>query len=162
MESKTIAELVVLCRQRGIKGYSGLVKGDLIKLLQGQYVSRDSKSVPSRVRHALWRLHFTTLDGACYVCGALISFDNFEAGHVVARKHGGAAALHNLKPICSACNRSMGAMDLEEFKRSLERRECPACKNEGFQRGFGARYCECRLGKFLRENEPAYFSKKRL
>lgn len=159
MENKTIAELIVLCRQRGIKGYTGLVKGDIIKLLEGRYVPRESKAVSSRVRNALWRLYFNTLDGNCYVCSALISFDNFEAGHVVARKNGGASALHNLKPICGACNRSMGTMNLEDFKLTLEQSECIYCRNGGFLPGFGARFCTCKLGRDLEARAPPYFNK---
>jgi hypothetical protein len=48
---------------------------------------------------------------------------SFESGHVEAAARGGRATLSNLRPICSSCNRSMGAnrMDLRKYKPDMNR-----------------------------------------
>ncbi len=79
------------------------------------------KAIPKRVRDELWRLHSESLDGTCYVCDGAISFDKFEAGHVIAKSKGGSNNIDNLKPICSPCNKSMGMSNMEEFKEMLKK-----------------------------------------
>lgn len=59
--------------------------------------------------------------GPCHACGRLISQQEFECGHVVAVAHGGSDGLDNLRPLCRACNRSMGTKTLDEFKDELAR-----------------------------------------
>ena len=56
--------------------------------------------------------------GPCYVCRTSISIWDFECGHVVAESNGGETTLNNLRPICGVCNKSMGTMDLEEYKKT--------------------------------------------
>jgi hypothetical protein len=50
------------------------------------------------------------------IYGNIISQHIFECGHVISEKNGGNVTLDNLRPICSSCNKSMGVMNLEEFK----------------------------------------------
>ena len=42
---------------------------------------------------------------------------SFECGHVVSEKNGGKPTIDNLRPICSFCNKSVGTMNMEEFKK---------------------------------------------
>ena len=54
----------------------------------------------------------------CLCCKkALISNTNFEVGHVISEKNGGEIKLENLKPICRACNSSMGVMNMNEYMK---------------------------------------------
>lgn len=62
----------------------------------------------------------TLENGKCYCCGEGISYLNFECGHVIPVALGGETTLKNCKAICGECNRDMGTMNLEEFKKLLE------------------------------------------
>lgn len=57
--------------------------------------------------------------GPCHACSRVISQQEFECGHVIAVANGGKNAIDNLRPLCRACNRSMGTMTLEEFRSVL-------------------------------------------
>ncbi len=74
------------------------------------------KRIPSALRAKVWRNHFPIyLNGECLVCSRLISYDNFECGHIVAESMGGKTVESNLRPICTSCNRSMGKCNLNKF-----------------------------------------------
>ena len=47
-------------------------------------------------------------------------YENFECGHIIPVSKGGTNIVSNLKPICSACNKSMNNSNLEEFKAQLQ------------------------------------------
>jgi hypothetical protein len=40
---------------------------------------------------------------------------NFEVGHVISEKSGGTHEINNLRPICFACNHSMGSENMIDF-----------------------------------------------
>ena len=73
--------------------------------------------IPSAVRNALWTDYFgKSTQGTCMCCNREeITIFNFEAGHIISVKEGGTNHLSNLKPICSHCNRSMGAKNMDDF-----------------------------------------------
>jgi len=76
------------------------------------------KQIPQSLRDELWKNHFgDRFEGKCFVCKNLMGKDNFEAGHVISIKEGGTDTLDNLRPICITCNRSMGAENLNDFKK---------------------------------------------
>ena len=45
-----------------------------------------------------------------------IKMNSFHCGHVLAVVNGGKTSVDNLRPICAACNLSMGTENLEDFK----------------------------------------------
>lgn len=79
------------------------------------------KCIPSSLKTAIW----ITYNGECFKskchvswCHNTITVFNFEAGHDIPESKGGATCLDNLKPICSACNKSMGNMyTISEYSR---------------------------------------------
>lgn len=93
---------------------------------QTTIVEHDTRSVrarkeriPEAVRQAVWNKYIgvNEVSGECFVkCGAPIHMSNFECGHVEAEAVGGKLTVGNLRPICSKCNKSMGVMNLIEFK----------------------------------------------
>jgi hypothetical protein len=102
-------------------------------------------SVPKAVKDRLWDITFgqDAGQGKCYVCDTIINSKRFEAGHIISVKYGGPTTLNNLKCICSTCNKSMGAKNLEDFKKTyfpaiskkikLETNTCQCChKNINF------------------------------
>ena len=76
------------------------------------------KSCPKAVKEAVWRKYNgNKMNGKCYVCQVKITFTNFEVGHNKPYSKGGEWTVANLRPICRSCNRSMGTMTIEAFKR---------------------------------------------
>jgi hypothetical protein len=74
---------------------------------------------PKAVKEAVWKIYFgNNMIGKCYVCGAEITFTNFELGHNKPHTKGGKWVVENLRPLCRTCNRSIGdKMTVEAFKK---------------------------------------------
>lgn len=80
--------------------------------------AKKRSSCPKAVKESVWRKYFgNKMTGKCYVCKKPINFTDFEVGHNKPFSKGGTWNLNNLRPICRTCNRSMGTMTLETFKK---------------------------------------------
>ena len=80
--------------------------------------SKKRTSCPKAVKEAVWLKYFGhKMNGKCYVCGRPISYMSFEVGHNKPFAKGGKWNINNLRPICRTCNRSMGTMTIESFKK---------------------------------------------
>ena len=79
------------------------------------------RKLPAAVRMAVWNrwIGYEMGVGACYCCGRKVAQQDFECGHVIASSRGGAGTVDNLRVLCRTCNRSMGAGDLYEFRRTF-------------------------------------------
>ena len=81
------------------------------------------KSVPKVVKDLSWN-KWVGEDIArtkCMCCGLNeIRMNSFHCGHVLAVANGGKTSIENLRPICSACNLSMGTENMEDFKKRCE------------------------------------------
>ena len=79
---------------------------------------KKKQSIPKNVRIIIWN-HYIGEDiikHKCLCCKkALISNTNFEVGHVTSEKNGGTHEINNLRPICFACNHSMGTENMIDF-----------------------------------------------
>lgn len=76
------------------------------------------KSIPKKIREDAWNKHvgINKNEVLCLCCRtSKITAFTFHAGHVVSDARGGAITVDNIRPICSACNLSMGARDMREF-----------------------------------------------
>ena len=40
----------------------------------------------------------------------------FECGHIIAESKGGKTNISNLRAVCTKCNRSVGAQNMDEYK----------------------------------------------
>jgi len=80
---------------------------------------RKRKRIPKAIKERVWAKYIgmNKPEGRCYACERPIHFTNFEVGHNRARSKGGSDNITNLRPICRSCNRSMGTMSIENFKR---------------------------------------------
>jgi hypothetical protein len=77
------------------------------------------KKIPQTVRNSLWsKTYNDNINGKCYVCNGDITIHTFHAGHKTSVKSGGTNNINNLEILCPSCNLSMGAQDLEEFKKT--------------------------------------------
>ena len=81
-------------------------------------LKKKKQSIPKNVRIIIWN-HYIGEDiikHKCLCCKkALISNTNFEVGHVISEKNGGTHEINNLRPICFACNHSMGTENMIDF-----------------------------------------------
>jgi 5-methylcytosine-specific restriction endonuclease McrA len=73
------------------------------------------RPIPKAIRNELWKSNFNGVNGNCYVCSRPISFDKFEASHIIPYSKGGSNSSNNLKPCCQACNRSMGIRNMNDY-----------------------------------------------
>lgn len=76
------------------------------------------KQLGKAERNAVWNTYIGISYGIseCYLgCGNPISQQNFECGHIISVATFGDNSLDNLRPICSACNKSIGTMNMHEF-----------------------------------------------
>src|SRR3989338_543656 len=75
------------------------------------------RPIDKNVRHLVWtKYNKSSLSGKCYACKTPITFQHFHVGHNKAVAKGGKDNINNLRPICSSCNNSMGAMSIERYK----------------------------------------------
>ena len=92
-------------------------------------VKTKKKSIPKAVKDLSWNKWVGDDIGKtkCMCCGVNeIKMNSFHCGHVIAEAAGGKATVDNLRPICSACNLSMGTENLEDFKRRCGFTDTPA------------------------------------
>lgn len=75
--------------------------------------------IPATVRNIVWTNHIGSVKtGKCWCCKVEdISTANFDCGHVISEKNGGQVVIENLRPICGHCNKSIGSMNMEDFKK---------------------------------------------
>lgn len=79
---------------------------------------KKKQSIPKNVRIIVWN-HYIGEDiikHKCLCCKKVtIANTNFEVGHVLSEKNGGTHEINNLRPICFACNHSMGFENMIDF-----------------------------------------------
>lgn len=77
------------------------------------------KAIPKRIKDITWNLWMGKEKGeaGCFVCTETINSKHFDCGHVISEKKKGKTTPTNLRPICSACNKSMGTKNMREFAR---------------------------------------------
>jgi hypothetical protein len=78
---------------------------------------RNSKKVPQSVKNVAWSRYVGEVYSAYCICCQTeeIKSTNFHAGHIVSHANGGLAIVNNILPICSVCNLSMGARNMDEY-----------------------------------------------
>lgn len=78
------------------------------------------KAVPKVVKDLSWNkwIGEDVARTKCLCCGVNeIKMNSFHCGHVLAEANGGTTTVDNLRPICAACNLSMGTANLDDFKK---------------------------------------------
>lgn len=82
-------------------------------------VKTKKKSIPKVVKDLSWTkwVGDDVAKTKCLCCGINeIKMNSFHCGHVVADANGGSTTVENLRPICAACNTSMGTENLDVFR----------------------------------------------
>jgi len=88
------------------------------KRLEKEELKKTRKSIPKSLKNLVWNKCIGKEKGLgeCDVCKCEIDSKNFDCGHIISVKEGGDTNESNLVPLCSPCNKSMGAQNLTEFK----------------------------------------------
>jgi len=89
-----------------------------LKKLEKEEAKKKKQSIPKQVRVIVWN-HYIGEDiikHKCLCCKKVtITNTNFDVGHVLSEKNGGTHEINNLRPICGACNHSMGSENMVDF-----------------------------------------------
>jgi len=79
------------------------------------------KPLPACVRFNVWN-HYIGEDINKHLClcckKGLITYREFQVGHVISVRDGGTDEINNLRPICAPCNHSMGCKNMIEFVKT--------------------------------------------
>jgi len=79
---------------------------------------KGKKVIPKHVKTLVWNKYIGSdkAKAPCMSCRQEeIGIRSFHCGHVIAEAKGGDMTINNLRPICAACNASMGTMSMNEF-----------------------------------------------
>jgi hypothetical protein len=95
----------------------------LDELLEIESKNKKKERIPHAFKIEVWNFHIGKEKGIalCYCCEKEIDSKHFECGHIISEKNGGVLSIDNLRPICDLCNKSMGSMNMDEFKAMLAR-----------------------------------------
>jgi hypothetical protein len=80
------------------------------------------KKIPKQIKTLVWNEYIGAEfpQGRCYCCKKeKIDQRNYHCGHVIAESKGGDLNMKNLRPICAACNASMGTQSMNEFTKTF-------------------------------------------
>ena len=96
-----------------------------VQIIFGGISSQQSykkKHISSRLRQLVWKQYapVNSMVSECFLCQEVIQFESFHCGHDIPESKGGETNLSNLRPICSACNLSMGTKTMQEMKTLLK------------------------------------------
>ncbi len=79
---------------------------------------KKKQQIPKQIRSIIWNLYIgdDMIKHKCLCCKKVtITNTSFEVGHVISEHDGGTLEVNNLRPICSACNKSMGTMNMRDY-----------------------------------------------
>jgi hypothetical protein len=88
------------------------------RIAQEKEQKKKKQIIPKNVRTIIWNLYIgdDIIKHKCLCCKKVtISNTGFEVGHVISEKDGGTQEVNNLRPICGACNNSMGTMNMRDY-----------------------------------------------
>lgn len=91
---------------------------------KGKKTKYKKKQIPKAIRCLVWRTYCGKIFTAnCFCCNDDLEYDDYVCGHVISEKNGGETTVKNLRPICSLCNTSMGARNMDEFIETYKLKE---------------------------------------
>ena len=76
------------------------------------------QAIPKSIKKIVWDTYVghDIIKHRCLCCKRVtIDNTNFHCGHVISEKDGGTLETGNLRPICAACNHSMGTENMIDF-----------------------------------------------
>jgi len=101
------------------------LESDIKIITEKKIIIHQKTKIPKKLIHeslktGVWNRYIGAEKGSapCTVCKQTqITQREFDTGHVIAEINGGATHIENLRPICRKCNLSMGAQNMEVFRK---------------------------------------------
>ena len=89
------------------------------EMLYDKKPTKTKRPIDKNTRDAVWIKYMgNKVEGKCYCCKIrTIHITHFQVGHNKARAKGGKDNISNLRPICGPCNRGMGTMSIETYRK---------------------------------------------
>ncbi len=88
---------------------------------QEHMLSIDSYQVSKKIKNEVWKEEFgDIIKGECYCCEEIITFNDFETGHIISPIFGGVDNIENLKILCKSCNKNKGIQNVLNYKKLFE------------------------------------------
>ncbi len=112
MEKQRIEE------QKQLEEQKRLEEEKQIEELKKKDEKKKKQQIPKQIRSIIWNLYIgdDMIKHKCLCCKKVtITNTSFEVGHVISEHDGGTLEVNNLRPICSACNKSMGTMNMRDY-----------------------------------------------
>jgi hypothetical protein len=99
--------------------YAGeAIKADIKEPIQIAVPIKKKIAIPKKVKIDVWNTYISPNINShlCLCCKkTIIQITDFQLGHVQSEKDGGTTEIGNLRPICSACNFSMGTTNMIDY-----------------------------------------------
>lgn len=99
--------------------YAGeAIKADIKEPIQIAVPIKKKITIPKKVKIDVWNTYISPNINShlCLCCKkTIIQITDFQLGHVQSEKDGGTTEIGNLRPICSACNFSMGTTNMIDY-----------------------------------------------
>lgn len=102
-----------------VKEILRIEKGVIVKKTKS--AEKKKTPIPKKIKVDSWNVHVGNGRSEVYcICCRSNKIDtfNFHAGHVMSEANGGRVTVDNIRPICSACNLSMGSRNMDEFMKT--------------------------------------------
>jgi len=83
--------------------------------------AKKKAAIPKKVKTDVWNTYIGAdiIKHRCLCCKkTVINNTEFDVGHVVSEATGGSLEIGNLRPICAACNHSMGTRNMVDFVKT--------------------------------------------
>lgn len=120
----------------GVKPKSFYVIPDDCDNDENQVVKKyKKKKIPKSLRDKCWNTYVGETHSQCYCicCGSnIIKMQQYECGHIISEKDGGKINIENLMPICSTCNKSMGAQNMEIYIEEYHPEQLESFQNRNY------------------------------
>jgi hypothetical protein len=139
-----IADLQIKAKELKINGYTKMKRTELINIITDNVnhpkqikksIPMKKKTIPKTLKNQIWDKYIgrDMGIGECYCCQKDIDSKHFEAGHVISESKGGDICIKNLRPVCDLCNKSMGVMNMNEFKNIVQENNTRSVVRELFK-----------------------------
>lgn len=123
LKSKSISQtnvvaLPVLVEASAVIESKAAIESNALTAIVTEVAIKKKYQIPKKVKVDVWNAYIgqNIPVHKCICCKTvLITNTSFEVGHVIAEANGGTSTIMNLRPICSACNTSMGTRDMREY-----------------------------------------------
>lgn len=74
--------------------------------------------IPKPLRTNVWEKYSgKNYESNCFICNKIITINSWDCGFIIPESKGGKIILENLMPVCKQCNKSLGDMNMYDYKK---------------------------------------------